>query len=119
SMPKASSQKLLLALGIIVFFSSSAVAQVRTTISFDNDWRFSKGDITGAETEKFDDSTWRKLDVPHDWSIEGPFDAKNSTAGSGGYLPSGVGWYRKHFTVPANQSGRRVFVEFDGVMANS
>ncbi|HEV2765689.1 MAG TPA: glycoside hydrolase family 2 TIM barrel-domain containing protein, partial [Pyrinomonadaceae bacterium] len=67
----------------------------------------------------FDDAAWRKLDVPHDWSIEGPFSKDNPTGKDGGFLPSGVGWYRKHFTLPASYSGRRVFVEFDGVMANS
>src|SRR5262249_12376280 len=54
--------------------------------------------------------------VPHDWSIEGPFDETHLTGQGGGFLPAGVGWYRKHFTAPAN---RRVFIEFDGVMANS
>ena len=112
-------KKSLLVAGIIIWLALSAMAQVRTTISFDNDWLFQKGDVTGAQAAKLNDSTWRRLDVPHDWSIEGPFDAKNPTAGSGGFLPSGVGWYRKHFKVAANQKDKRVFVEFDGVMANS
>src|SRR3712207_3115282 len=97
---------------------SRAQGQARVTTSFDSDWRFFKGDAPGAERPDFDDSAWRKLDVPHDWSIEGPFDEKNPTGRDGAYLPAGVGWYRKHFTPPAF-SGRRVFVEFDGVMANS
>ena len=120
-MPKSRiSQKLLLVSGVVlVFLFSSSIGQVRSAISFDSDWRFLKGDATGAEAPNFNDSTWRKLDVPHDWSIEGPFDAKNRTAGSGGFLPSGVGWYRKHFNVAASQKGKRIFVEFDGVMANS
>src|SRR5215203_2009179 len=91
----------------------------RVTTSFDSDWRFFKGDAQGAERPEFDDTSWRRLDVPHDWSIEGPFDEKNPTGKDGGYLPAGVGWYRKRFDVPAAHSGRRVFVEFDGVMANS
>ncbi|MET0647898.1 MAG: glycoside hydrolase family 2 TIM barrel-domain containing protein, partial [Pyrinomonadaceae bacterium] len=94
-------------------------AAARVTTSFDPDWRFFKGDARGAERPEFDDATWRRLDVPHDWSIEGPFDEKNPTGKDGGYLPAGVGWYRKHFNVPAGHAGRRVFVEFDGVMANS
>ncbi len=57
--------------------------------------------------------------MPHDWSIEGPFDKENPTGKDGGFLPSGVGWYRKSFTLPASYRGKRVFVEFDGVMANS
>ena len=104
---------------IALVFVSLGFAQGRVTGSFDNGWLFAKGDRSGAETFEFKDTAWRKLDVPHDWSIEGPFDAKNTTSGSGGYLPSGVGWYRKHFTVAASDKGKRVFIEFDGVMANS
>lgn len=86
---------------------------------FDKDWHFLKSDATGAEKSDFDDSTWRTFDVPHDWSIEGPFDQSNKTGGAGGFLPAGIGWYRKHFTLPDSYAARRVFVEFDGVMANS
>lgn len=91
----------------------------RVTLSFDNDWRFLKADATGAERPDFDDASWRRLDVPHDWSIEGPFDEQNPTGGAGGFLPAGTGWYRKHFTLPDTETGRRFFIEFDGVMANS
>ncbi len=59
------------------------------------------------------------MNVPHDWSIEGPFEEKNPAGGAGAFLPAGVGWYRKHFTLPADYARRRVFIEFDGVMANS
>jgi beta-galactosidase len=91
----------------------------RVTNSLDADWRFLKGDAPGAESPAFDDSKWTTLRVPHDWSIEGPFDAKNTTGGAGGFLPSGIGWYRKHLILPKDYANRRVFVEFDGVMANS
>ncbi len=91
----------------------------RTVRSLDADWRFHLGDAAGAEAAKFDDSDWRKLDVPHDWSIEGDFDQANPAGKAGAFLPGGVGWYRKEFTLPENSSGRRVVVEFDGVMANS
>ena len=96
-----------------------AAGGMRSVISFDSDWRFFKGDAGGAQTILFDDSKWREVDTPHDWSIEGPFAASNPTGGAGGYLPAGVGWYRKHFTLPKEYAGRRIFVEFDGVMANS
>jgi len=91
----------------------------RTVKLFDDDWRFFKGDAEGAQDVTFDDSAWRKLDVPHDWSIEGPFDQNAPTGGAGGYLPASVGWYRKHFSLPADYKGKRTFIEFDGVMANS
>lgn len=93
--------------------------RVRYTSSLDLDWRFLKGDAPGAEAPAFDDGGWRRVDVPHDWSIEGPYDGKNPTRRGGGYLPSGVSWYRKRFGVPPRQAGRRLFVEFDGVMAGS
>src|SRR6185436_6952820 len=80
----------------------------RVIKSFDSDWRFHLGDLNGADKNEFDDSAWRKLDVPHDWSIEGPFDKDNPTRGSGGFLPSGVGWYRKHFTLSPDSKGKRV-----------
>lgn len=91
----------------------------RITAPFDSDWRFFKGDAPGAEDQAFDDTKWRTLNVPHDWSIEGPFDPKNTTGGAGGFLPAGIGWYRKHFTLPGDYARRRVFIEFDGIMANS
>jgi beta-galactosidase len=108
---------------IIIFLlaaaSMSYAADARILTSFDSDWRFFKGDAPGADATAFDDSRWRTLDAPHDWSIEGPFAASNPTGGGGGFLPAGVGWYRKHFTLPKEYAGRRVFIEFDGVMANS
>jgi beta-galactosidase len=94
-------------------------ARVRYTASLDLDWRFLKGDAPGAEVPAFDDGGWRRVDVPHDWSIEGPFDEKNPTRRGGGYLPSGVSWYRKRFSVPAAHAARRFSVELDGVMAGS
>jgi len=90
----------------------------RQTWNFDNGWRFLKGDATGAEQPLFDASQWRQLNVPHDWSIEGPFAETNAT-GAPARSCLGVGWYRKEFTLGTNLAGRRVFIEFDGVMANS
>src|SRR5664279_4680876 len=91
----------------------------RVRESFDLGWRFLKSDATAAEQTGFDDAAWRRLSLPHDWSIEGPFDEKAPTGGPGGYLPTGVGWYRKHFTVPGTLRGRKITVEFDGVYMNS
>jgi beta-galactosidase len=91
----------------------------RAVKPFDSDWRFSLGDTATAQQSGFDDLAWRKLDVPHDWSIEGTIDKNNSPGKSGGFFPAGIGWYRKHFTLPASDAGRQVFIEFDGVMANS
>ena len=95
------------------------VASARVTENFDANWNFLEADATGAETNNFDDSNWQKLNLPHDWSIAGPFSETNKTGGAGAFLPSGVGWYRKHFTLPETDSGKSIAIEFDGVMANS
>lgn len=87
-------------------------------INFDTDWKFFKGDAPGAEQPSFDDSNWRQLNLPHDWSIEWPFSNTNKTGGAGAWLPHGVGWYRKTFN--AKWDGRSwLGMEFDGVMQNS
>ncbi|MGC9969232.1 MAG: glycoside hydrolase family 2 TIM barrel-domain containing protein [Bryobacteraceae bacterium] len=104
---------------VLALLATGAAGESRITISFDPDWRFLKADAPGAERPEFDDGAWRALNVPHDWSIEGPFDEKNPTGGAGGFLPAGVGWYRKHFALPAECARSRVFVDFDGVMAAS
>jgi len=109
---------------VILFSLSTGAASfaqpgIRQRNYFDNAWRFHLGDITGAEQLKFDDSKWRLLDLPHDWSIEGDFDEKATTTGRGGYLPTGIGWYRKTFDLPKQSSGKNVSIEFDGVYMNS
>jgi beta-galactosidase len=93
--------------------------RVRSIVPFDAGWLFFQGSATGADQSGFADSSWRTVNVPHDWAIEGPFSQTAASSGRCGYVPSGIGWYRKHFTLPQNLSGRRVFVEFDGVMENS
>ncbi|SEN93458.1 beta-galactosidase [Duganella sp. CF517] len=107
-----------------VAFSLNAPAHaderaVRERISFNADWRFIKGEPPGAGGDAaFDDSRWRKLDLPHDFGIEGPF--KQEYAGETGKLPWwGVAWYRKHFAAPASDAGRRVFIDIDGAMSHA
>ncbi|HEY5345977.1 MAG TPA: sugar-binding domain-containing protein, partial [Verrucomicrobiae bacterium] len=95
------------------------IAAARVTENFDANWNFLQADATGAETNNFNDSAWKKLNLPHDWSIAGPFSETNETGGAGGFLPSGIGWYRKHFTLPKTDSDKSISIEFDGVMQNS
>lgn len=90
----------------------------RSTSSFDKGWLFNKGEAEGAAATGFADAAWEKVDVPHDWSIAGPYDQNAPAFRGGGYLPSGIGWYRKHFTVPGNAPGKRVYLHFEGIMAN-
>ena len=91
----------------------------RLELSADSNWRFVASDPGGAEGRAFDDSGWRRVDLPHDWSIEGTPAKDNPTGSGGGFYPAGVGWYRKRFTAPADWKGRQVSVEFDGVYRNA
>lgn len=98
------------------------------TVPFDEGWLFSRfglqadgtsiaepENLQGTETN---DDSWRKLDLPHDWAIEGPF--RIELKGETGKLPyQGIGWYRKYFIVPAEDAGKQIFLDFDGAMANA
>ncbi len=94
-------------------------APARLRDSFDFGWKFFKGDASGAQQPGFADTTWRSLDLPHDWSVEGPFAPNEPSGGAGGFAPTGIGWYRKHFRLPASYTGRQVSLELDGVYQNS
>jgi beta-galactosidase len=87
--------------------------------AFDEDWRFIQQDVPGAEQVEFDDSSWRTLDVPHDWSIEGEYREDNPMGDRCGYLPAGFGWYRKTIPVSKEWKGRHVEIAFDGIFMNS
>ncbi len=112
---------LSVSLALIVSFAGSLFAadsSPRNRESFDAGWAFVKDDIKGAEKPSFDASDWRKLDLPHDWSVEANFDPDARGGAPRGYLPAGIGWYRKAFKVPENLSKKRVFIEFDGIYMN-
>jgi beta-galactosidase len=88
----------------------------RTIADFNSEWRFSKGDPAGAEKTDFDDQSWQPVRLPHDWAIAGPFNPEEN--GYAAKLPwRGVGWYRKTFALDEAQRGKRVYLDFDGVMA--
>ena len=86
---------------------------------FDQGWRFHLGDPPGRHWREPDDSTWRLLDLPHDWSIELEREPANPSGASGGYFAMGRGWYRKRFAAPEAWRGKKVFVEFEGVYMNA
>ena len=94
-----------------------AAAQ-RQRLSMDPSWRFTLRDPSGAENANFDDKQWRQLDLPHDWSIEGTPQRDATARGNGGYFPTGIGWYRKAFRLPAGAKGREASLEFDGIYMN-
>jgi beta-galactosidase len=91
----------------------------RTRELFCDAWQFHLGEVQGAEAPGYDDAAWRTLDLPHDWSIELPFDPEMPGGPSVGYLPGGVGWYRKTFTVPKANRGKVIVIDFDGVYMDS
>ena len=130
-MKKTSLLTLLL---VVITFCMSVVLRAqdspRTHESLNQGWKFIKYYNASDETASADkepenlqlpsvnDESWRSLDLPHDWAIEGPFNdtLENNT----GLLPwKGIGWYRKHFNVSENDKGKRVYVSFDGAMANA
>lgn len=91
----------------------AAETNLRQRVSLDEGWRFFRGDAPGAEAPDFLDAAWSAVNIPHDWSIAGPFSIDAPTRHSGGYLPAGVGWYRR--TLEHLPAGRNVAVTFDGV----
>ena len=99
--------------------SADAETMSRNRVRLCEAWQFNLGDVPGAEVPSFNDSAWRTLDLPHDWSIELPFDGNVPDGYSVGYLPGGVGWYRKAFTVPESDRGKKVVIDFDGVYMDS
>lgn len=92
---------------------------------FDDNWKFHRGNFYGSENVDFDDSKWRTIDVPHDWSVENlpntssPFTPDAVSSVSGGYTVGGMGIYRKTFTLDKNGANNKVFIQFDGVYMNS
>jgi len=109
---------LLAGLLALAIFARPAEAQ-RQRLSMDPGWRFASGDSTGAERANYDDRAWRRLDLPHDWSIEGEMRQDAPGGGRMGFYPAGIGWYRKAFRLPAGSANRRALLEFDGVYMNS
>ncbi|WP_066214008.1 glycoside hydrolase family 2 TIM barrel-domain containing protein [Flammeovirga sp. MY04] len=84
-------------------------------VSFNDNWRFSKGELPNAKNTEFSDKDWRTLELPHDWAVEGPFDKKYN-ARSGGLPFHGQAWYRKEFFVPKKLENKKAFIYFEGVM---
>ena len=81
------------------------------------DWYFNLGDIKYGGSEYLDHSEWRKLELPHDWSVEAV--ASPELASCTGYLPGGIGWYRKDLDIPKVQNGNKVYIYFEGIYNNS
>ena len=108
---------------LLLFFSS--IAQNNYAENFDDNWTFHLGAAQGAEQPVFDDSKWRKIDLPHDWSVEdlkdthSPFNPDAISQVSGGFTTGGTAWYRKKFIVTQEEKGKKIQVQFDGVYMNA
>jgi len=119
---------LLTTLGIGLSLATPATDSPRTTLALDQDWRFHLGGVTDANAPGYDDRDWRRVDVPHDYAVEGAFSPKSSFVYPGmdtswyslhGFLPVQPAMYRKTLFIPASAKGKRLWVEFDGVFSNS
>jgi beta-galactosidase len=111
--------RLLLLLLFILAAAKSYSQQTRSVVDFDRGWRFHLGDIPNGNDPATADNSWRQLNLPHDWSIEGEFSKDAPATVGGGALPGGIGWYRKTFTVPAASKGKQLYIDFDGVYQRS
>ncbi|MGD8777909.1 MAG: beta-galactosidase GalB [Ignavibacteria bacterium] len=98
---------------------ADAQSGIRKTEDFRNNWKFYLGDIVNSQEIELNDSSWRTLSLPHDWSIEGVFNEDNPAGVGGGALPGGIGWYRKAFIINESEKDKLVFIDFDGVYRNS
>ena len=126
--------------GAIIFTLNFAAAQTnspREHLSLDANWKFHLGDdwpnalrldkagsSGGPAAEKFNDNSWRTVNLPHDWAMELPFDKSADT--SHGFKPVGpgfpknnIGWYRRTFELPKEDSGKRIWLTFDGVFRDA
>ncbi|MBP1665817.1 MAG: hypothetical protein H6Q23_677, partial [Bacteroidetes bacterium] len=113
---------------LVTLFNGTLFSQPRVRESFNENWKFIKyfnasdenvttdKEPAGLQAPSVNDDKWRTVDLPHDWAIEGPFSdtLENNT----GLLPwKGIGWYRKHFIIPATDEGKRIYIDIDGAMA--
>jgi beta-galactosidase len=122
SLPKFS---ILIFLTALVSLSASAQSESKHINLFDFDWRFHRGGALGAEVPAFDDSKWKVVDIPHDWSIEdlpgtnSPFNGDAISQVNGGFTTGGTGWYRRTFTIHDGLKDKQFILMFEGVYMNA
>ena len=111
--------KILLISILFASLSAAAHSQSRGIQQFNTDWRFLQSDAPDAQSPTFDDSAWKTVTLPHDWSIAGPVEENAPSRAAGGFFPTGIGWYRHDLTLAKLDPAKRTFIAFDGIMANS
>ncbi|MRW92249.1 DUF4982 domain-containing protein [Duganella sp. FT80W] len=122
---------------LLLVACATASAAARERLSLDRGWLFHQGDLVeapivgheesysnakagsagGAAGSEYDDSDWRRLDLPHDWAVEGPFDPKANVAQ--GYRPRGIGWYRRYLKVDPSDRGKHFELQFDAIATHA
>ena len=90
-------------------------ASPRATYNFNPGWKFAFGDAAGADQPEFDDSAWANVSLPHTWNETDSYRSYISHSGGDRGEKNGIGWYRKHFKLPASADGQKVFLQFDGL----
>ncbi|HVF82039.1 MAG TPA: glycoside hydrolase family 2 TIM barrel-domain containing protein, partial [Flavisolibacter sp.] len=103
----------------LLLVASTASTQGRSTTNFNTGWKFILDSTHQYNEPTVNDAAWRTLNLPHDWSIELPFDSTSPTGNGGGALRGGTAWYRKTFTIPLADKAKNIFIHFDGVYQNS
>ena len=98
---------------------TAACKQAEREINFNENWKFHLGDIAGASARQFNDRSWRTINLPHDWSIEGRPEINNPSGNDGGYYPAGIGWYRKTFNFQQDDRLTETIIYFEGVYMNA
>jgi beta-galactosidase len=108
-----------LALPILIFSCLSAFGQISFGDSkkINDNWKFTLQDASDAQNPTYNDAKWQSVNVPHDWSVEGRLSP--TLASCTGYLPGGIGWYRKTLNIPQNKKGEKVYLYFEGVYNRS
>lgn len=91
----------------------------RKVFLFCDDWHFQLGDFEDAISLQYDDSSWQQVTLPHDWSILSGFSNENPTLARGGYVPAGIGWYRKNFKIDKKFQNKKIEIEFEGIYRNA
>ncbi|WP_457426506.1 beta-galactosidase GalA [Roseateles sp. P5_E7] len=124
-------------LALLALSTGPVQAAGRERLSLDGGWLFHRGDVPmpvvrghgmsyhngkangawGAAAADFDDSSWRRVDLPHDWAVENPFDRKENA--SQGYRQRGFGWYRRYLPLPESDRGRHIELQFDAIATHS
>jgi len=107
----------LICLFLVFYGCSNTGVTNEQKLDFNKDWKFQLGDVPNAQQPNFNDSGWRRLNLPHDWSVEGKPDSIWASATA--YLPTGIGWYRKTFKIEKDANPTNRYIYFDGVMMNS